>query len=493
MSDNFAKALSEGFTGEKSVTEEKTFSELFESYSAGMNEDIQVGDKIRGEIISVGMDTVFVNTGTKIDGAVEKAELLDDKGELSYNKGDTIELYVVSMDENEIRLSKAISGIGGLNLLQDAFHNKIPVEGRVKEQCKGGFNVEVLQRRAFCPISQMELKFIETPGDYVGKVFQFMITQFEEQGKNIVVSRRELLSKEQEKTRKENLEKFSVGSVLEGKVLNLKPYGAFVELFPGIEGMVHISEVSWSRVGHPEEVLKLNDLIKVKVTEIGQGNKPNQLKIALSIKQVTGDPWDTSEEKFNIGDKIKGKVTRCMDFGAFVEIAPGIEGLVHISEMSYKKRVLKPEDIVQAGETIDVMIKEIDSEKRRISLSIRDAEGDPWVGVQERYKIGQAVEGTIEKKEKFGFFIILEPGVTGLLPKSKISKFHKPGLIEKLREGDAITIIIEEIKPGERRITLGTGDSADEDNWQKYTKGDKKGGLGSLGEKLQQALDSKNS
>ncbi|MCP4346714.1 MAG: 30S ribosomal protein S1 [Desulfobacterales bacterium] len=490
MSDNFAKALSEGFTNGKSVNEEKTFSELFETYSAGMNEDIQVGDKIRGEIISVGMDTVFVNTGTKIDGAVDKAELLDDKGELPYKIGDTVELYVVSVDENEIRLSKAISGVGGLNLLQDAFQNKIPVEGRVKEQCKGGFNVEILHRRAFCPISQMELKYIETPGDYVGKAFQFMITQFEEQGKNIVVSRRELLSIEQEKTRKENLEKFSAGSVLEGRVLNLKPYGAFVELFPGIEGMVHISEISWSRVEHPEEVLKPNDLIKVKVTEIKQGDKPNQLKIALSIKQVTGDPWDTSDEKFNIGDKIKGKVTRCMDFGAFVEIAPGIEGLVHISEMSYKKRVLKTEDIVKPGETIDVMIKEIDSGKRRISLSIKDAEGDPWIGVQERFKPGQPVEGTIERKEKFGYFISLEPGVTGLLPKSKISKSHQPGLIEKLKEGDAITIIVEEVRQNERRITLGVGDSADEDDWRKYTKGDS-AGLGSLGEKLQQALNSK--
>ncbi|MCP4109005.1 MAG: 30S ribosomal protein S1 [Desulfobacteraceae bacterium] len=490
MSDNFAKALSEGFTNGKSVNEEKTFSELFETYSAGMNEDIQVGDKIKGEIISVGMDTVFVNTGTKIDGAVDKAELFDDQGELPYQIGDTVELYVVSMDENEIRLSKAISGVGGLNLLQDAFQNKIPVEGRVKEPCKGGFNVEILQRRAFCPISQMELKYIESPGDYIGKVFQFMITQFEEKGKNIVVSRRELLSIEQEKTRKENLEKFSVGSVLEGKVLNLKPYGAFVELFPGIEGMVHISEISWSRVEHPEEVLKLNDLIKVKVTEIKQGDKPNQLKIALSIKQVTGDPWDTSDEKFNIGDKIKGKVTRCMDFGAFVEIAPGIEGLVHISEMSYKKRVLKAEDIVKPGETIDVMIKDIYSEKRRISLSIKDAEGDPWIGVQERFKPGQAVEGTIEKKEKFGYFISLEPGVTGLLPKSKISKSHQPGLIEKLKEGDTITIIVEEVRQNERRITLGAGDSADEDDWRKYTKGNS-AGLGSLGEKLQQALNSK--
>lgn len=491
MSDEFAKALSEGFTEGKSVTEEKTFSELFESYSAGMNEDIQVGDKIKGEIISIGMDTVFVNTGTKIDGAADKAELLDDNGELPFEKGDMLELYVVAVNENEIRLSKAISGVGGLNILKDAFQNRIPVEGRVKEQCKGGFNIEIVERRAFCPISQMDLKFVETPEDYVGKSYQFLITQFEEKGNNIVVSRRELLSKEQEATKKEYLEQLTVGSVLEGRVSNLKPYGAFVEMAPGVEGMVHISEVSWSRVEKIEEVLKINDLIKVKVTEIGQGSKPNQLKIALSVKQVTGDPWDSSDEMFRIGEKTSGKVTRCMDFGAFVEIAPGIEGLVHISEMSYKKRILKPEDVVQAGETVDVMIKEIDSERRRISLSMRDAEGDPWIGVREKYSVGQAVDGTIERKEKFGYFVVLEPGITGLLPKSKISKFHKPSLIEKMKIGDTITTIVEDIKADERKITLGPGDSKDEDNWQKYARDKKAASLGSLGEKLQQALNSK--
>ncbi len=240
-----------------------------------------------------------------------------------------------------------LSGVGGLNLLQDAFDSGLPVEGTVKEQCKGGFHVEMMQRTVFCHISQMDLKFVETPDDYIGKVYPFIISRFEEEGKNIVVSRRMLLEKEQEAGQKKFLEEVSPGSILEGKVSSLKPYGAFVELFPGLEGMAHVSELSWSRVEKPEDILSKGDSVTVKVLDIKQGDKPGHLKISLSVKQAEGNPWDSDEEKFHEGDKVRGKVTRCMDFGAFVEIAPGIEGLVHISEMSYKKRVLKPEEIVK--------------------------------------------------------------------------------------------------------------------------------------------------
>jgi small subunit ribosomal protein S1 len=469
----------------------ESFAELLASYSSGMNEEVRVGDRVRGEIISIGRDSVFVNTGSKIDGAVDKAELSDENGELPFRIGDVLDLYIVSYNESEIRLSRAISGAGGLNLLQEAYSNRIPVEGKVTEQCKGGFYVEVIQRRAFCPVSQIDLRFTESPEAYIGKTYPFLIVRFEESGRNIVVSRRSLLEQEAEVGKKKFLENVKVGAVLQGKVTTLMPYGAFVELFPGVEGMVHVSELSWSRVEKPEEVLTVGDLLTVKVTGIEPGKKADQLKISLSVKQVTGNPWESEEELFRIGDKIRGKVTRCTNFGAFVEIAPGIEGLVHISEISWKKRVLKPEDVVKTGELVDVMVKEIDMAKHRISLSIRDAEGDPWTDVTGKYAVGQSVEGTIEKKEKFGYFVTLEPGVTGLLPKSKIAKSEKPSVIEKLKEGDAITVTIEEIHPDSRKITLGTGDAAEEGNWHKYAKDVKKPSVGSFGEKLQNALDFK--
>ena len=272
-------------------------------------------------------------------------------------------------------------------------------------------------------------------------------------------------------------------------VTRLMPYGAFVELTPGIEGMVHLSEISWSRVESAETALTTGESVRVKLIGMEEGERPEQAKLSLSIKQTTGDPWESVKEQFTLGAKIKGKVTKCVKFGAFVEITEGVEGLVHISEMSYR-RVLKAEDVVTAGEVVDVMIKEIDTEKRRISLSIRDAEGNPWIDIHKKYTVGQSVEGIIEKKVNFGYFIELEPGITGLLPKSKISRHHKPASIEKIKEGEPITVIVEEMHPDERKITLGPGDAEDEGNWKNFTK-DADKPMGSLGEKLQQALKSK--
>jgi len=467
-----------------------SFADLLDSYRVEMREDLQVGDKVKGEIISIGRDTVFIDTGTKTDGAVEKEELLDDNGELPFKEGDQVELYVVSVSESEVRLSKAISGSGGLNLLRDAFEGAIPVQGKVKELCKGGFLVEMMQRRAFCPGGQMDVHFVEDPDDYVGKEYQFLITQFEEHGKNIVVSRRELLERELKKARQEFYETLAIGAQLEGRVTRLKPFGAFVELFPGIEGMVHLSELSWSRVERPDDVLKVGESVTVKVIGIEEGEGSGQVKIGLSIKEVTGDPWDTVEERFREGDEATGTVTRCADFGAFVEIAPGIEGLVHISEMSYRKRVLKPEDVVKPGDSVHVIVREVDASRRRISLSIRDVEGDPWMEVEEKYHVGQSREGIVEKKEQFGYFIALEPGVTGLLPKSRIKNSFQSASIEKLKEGDTIPVIIEEIKSNERKMTLAVGDSRDEGDWKSFARATEKP-LGTLGEKLQRALKSK--
>jgi small subunit ribosomal protein S1 len=214
------------------------------------------------------------------------------------------------------------------------------------------------------------------------------------------------------------------------------------------------------------------------------------LKISLSMKQLTENPWDSVDRQFREGEKVLGTVTRCAGFGAFVEVAPGIEGLVHISEMSYTKRVLKPEDIVKAGETVSVVIKEIDADKRRLSLSIRDAAGDPWIDVKEKFAVGQSLEGVLEKKEKFGFFVTLAPGITGLLPKSKISQGQKSSELDKLKEGDSMPVIIEAIDTDKRKITLAPGNAEDERNWQKFA-GDDSSSIGSLGEKLSQAITRK--
>jgi small subunit ribosomal protein S1 len=467
---------------------EESFAELFESYTSGMSEDIRVGDKISGKIIAISDNAVFVDTGTKADGVVDLTELQDEAGELPYAVGDTLELFVVAASESEVRLSKAIAGIGGLSMLQDAFRNKIPVEGKVIQTIKGGFQVEVLQRRAFCPLSQIDTQYVENTEQYIGQTLQFRITELAERGRNIVVSRRDLLEAEQEQTRQEFIKTLAEDQVLSGRVTHLMPYGAFVELIPGLEGMVHISELSWSRLDKPEEAVSPGDKIEVKILSIDNGDK--RMKIALSAKQVTGDPWERVADEIESGQKITGKVTRCAPFGAFIEIRPGIEGLVHISEMSYTRRVMNPEEIVQPGQTISVLIKEIDVLKRRIGLSIRDAEGDPWLDVTERFTVGQPVSGTVEKLEKFGIFVTLSPGIVGLLPKSVISRSSKTAQIDKLKQGDTISVVVSTIQAAERKISLSLGDSDDESNWRQFAEKSTSSttSLGALGDKLAEAL-----
>lgn len=479
-------------TSDTRDTEEKSFAEIMESYGSGRDESIRLGEKIRGKILSIGKDGVFVDTGTKIDGVVEKGELVDENGVLPYNVGDIVELYVVSSRSDEIKLSKAASKSGGLHALRSAYENSVPVEGKVQGQVKGGFHVEVMKRRAFCPAGQMDLRFVADPEEHIGKTYLFRITQFEENGKNIVVSRRELLKEEQAKARQEFLKELKVGSELDGRITRVMPYGAFVEIFPGLEGMVHLSELSWSRVAKPEELVRRDEVIRVKVLGIGQEGAEDRIRISLSAKQVTRDPWEDLETRLHVGDRLKGKVTRCAKFGAFVEIAPGVEGLVHLSEMSYKKRVVKPEDIVTPGDIVEVMIKDLEPSKRRISLSIREAEGDPWSEVAERFHVGQTLDGTVEKKERFGFFISLAPGITGLLPKSRLAESGAPGLSERIREGDTIRVVIEVIQPEERKMTLGLAKTGDEEeNWHRFTGTGAKRGFGSLAEKLQLALKTK--
>jgi small subunit ribosomal protein S1 len=470
--------------------DETSFAELFESYNSKMSEDIQVGDKISGKVISIGTNTIFIDTGTKVDGAVEKDELFTEDGELSCAVGDVLDLYVIAANEGEIRLSKAISGIGGLNMLIDAHKGAIPVEGKVLQTCKGGFYVEVIKRRAFCPISQMDIKYVEQPESYVGRIFQFLIKRIEENGRNIVVTRQELLKQEQEQAHREFFEKLSEDTILTGRVTCLMPYGAFVELTPGLEGMVHISELSWSKPEKPEDVVKLGDEVQVRLLKIFQGEKDGQKKISLSMKQVSQNPWGTVNDRFKVGAKVQGKVTRCMKFGAFVEIEAGVEGLVHISEMSYLKRVLHPEDEVTPGQTVWVMIKEIDIPNKRIGLSIRDAVGDPWAEVKEKFNPGQTVQGTLEKKASFGYFINIDPGITGLLPISKIKASENAPAIERAKVGDGITVIIESIQVVQRKILLEPENATVEEDWRQFTTGSDTS-LGSLGEQLQKALKQK--
>lgn len=460
----------------------KTMADLLDAYEKEKKPRVHVGDRIKGEIIAIGKDTVFVDTGTKIDGVVDIEELLDAERNLPYQVGDELELYVMSISRSGISLSRAISGAGGDHILEEAHAKAVPVEGKVKGVIKGGFEIEILKRRAFCPISQIELRYVSTPEDYVGQTFEFLITQFEEGGKNIVVSRRVLLEQEQQKNRETYVQTLVVGSTVQGRVTKLMPFGAFVELVPGVEGMIPISEMAWSRTEKVEDVMAVGDMVSAKLIVLSGE------KITLSLKQVSGDPWETVLDRYKQGDTLRGKVMRLTKFGAFVELEPGIEGLVHISEMSYRKRVNKPEEVVAPGDGVAVLVKAIEPEKRRIALSMKEAEGDPWADIEQRYPIGKPFEGTLEKKEKFGWFIALEPGITGLLPKSRLDKAVDFAALDKLKEGASIKIRVEEISKTDRKLSLGLAETGEED-WQQFTSTTSV--MNPLAAKLQKAMTQK--
>lgn len=481
--------------GEMGIPEEESFEALLEAYGDGLGEELKVGDKVDAEVISIGESSVYVSTGTKSDGVVDRMDLINEDGELTVVVGDTLTLYVVSADESEVVLSRKMSGAGSFEVLFDAFTNGTPVEGKVNEQIKGGFSVTLMGNRAFCPVSQIDTAFVENGEEYIGKSFTFLVTRIEGNGKNIVISRRKILEEELQEVRAAYLEGLSEGDTVEAKVIKLMPYGAFMELHAGVEGMAHISELSWSRVQSCDEAVKVGDLLPVKVLKIETEPVKKTFRIALSVKQASQDPWELVGDTIHVGEQFSGKVVRIAPFGAFVEVAPGTEGLVHISEMSYTKRILKPEDAVSEGETVQVVVKAIDLEKKRLSLSIRDAHGDPWQGATLKYPVGSKVTGSVEKKESYGIFVKLEPGVTALLPKSKLAEAANASALGSKKPGESIELLVEAVDEEKRRITLVSTEAADgASNWKGYTatpKAASGSSMGTMGDLLKAAMNKK--
>jgi small subunit ribosomal protein S1 len=371
----------------------------------------------------------------------------------------------------------------------------LPVEGRVVELVKGGVRVQVLGKLAFCPISQLDTRRVETGEEFVGKKMSFRITQLSEGGRNIIVSRKKLLEEERGATAGSFATEHKAGDVVTGRISRLEKFGAFVEVSPGIDGLAHISELSWSRVNDPAEAVQVGQELPVKILKMER--EGDRLRISLSVKQAEGTPWERLPPEIQTGHVMDGKVTRCMKFGAFVELVPGIEGLIPLSEMTYDKRAMRAEDFVKEGEAVSVMVKDVDLGARRISLSLRDAAGvDPWSLVAQKYPVGTIVSGKVERRELYGLFIRLDEGVTGLLPKSKTHDYPEFPY-DKLKIGETVAVQVDELRMGERRMSLGVPKDPNSDEWRNYvstgaSKGsEQKSGFGSLGDKLREALDKK--
>jgi small subunit ribosomal protein S1 len=352
-----------------------------EQPSGGRRKLPNIGDSVRGRVVSVGSEAVFVALGSKAEAMIELSQVMDEQGEVRVSVGDTIEARVVEMrgETAVLRMSMGTSrGPEAKNELTQAHAHGIPVEGLVTGVIKGGVEVQVAGMRAFCPISQLDDKFVQDATLYVGQRLTFRITRYESDRKNpnIVLSRRALLDEENKVRAAETRASLREGAVVTGKVTSIKPYGAFVDI-GGLEGMIHVSELGFARVENPADVLQEGQQVEVQVVRMektGDAKRPE--RIALSLKALAKDPWEEVEQRFPQGTQVRGKVTRLQQYGAFIEVLPGIEGLVHISQLGGGRRIQHPREVVRVGDEIEVNVLGVDRERRRISLAMLGAESE---------------------------------------------------------------------------------------------------------------------
>jgi small subunit ribosomal protein S1 len=478
---------------ENEMEEKETFEELLKASSEGPGRKLFPGDKVSGKVLKVSKDTIFVDLGGKSEGIADIQEFLDKKGNLTIKQGDWVEMRVASIRDG-IHLTKGmkVQGPDSLDILREAKENLIPVEGRVTKAVKGGFEIDFSGLRAFCPLGQIDIQFCEKPEDHVGARYSFRIMEIKEKGKNIIVSRRVLLEEEREEKSKETLARLKPDLECEGKVTKLTDFGAFVDI-GGIEGMVHISEISHGRIKHPSEILKPGQQVKVRVLKI-ETDKEGRPKVSLSIKALEPDSWEKGLG-FEEGEIIRGKVSKLADFGAFVEVAPGVDGLVHISEISYE-RVPHPSKFLREGDEVDVLVMGIDRQTHRISLSIKEAtvkkrmEQEGQGSDKVRLEKGQVLKGIVEDSKPYGLFVRLlqfGPKVRGLLPMEELRDSEKRDVKRKFPKGQEIQVEIISIDE-QGRIRLSQKvieEREDKEDYKKYIeKEDKVGKLGTLGDVL---------
>lgn len=355
-----------------------SFEQLFAQSEKSMDRKLRVGDTFQGEILSIGKEEAFVSTGTPVDGMMFTRDLMDENKQVMHHVGDVIDCVVTALKGGEIRVAK--KGAKGVEAdsLEDAFDMELPVEGRVTEAVNGGFRVSIQGKTAFCPISQIDLKFVNDTSEYINKKFEFLITQFDSKGRNIVVSRRKLLDLQKAENEGAFMQKHEVGAILEGRIARLERFGAFVELEPGVEGLIHVSELAWSRIHDPKEVVSVGQNVAVKLLKIEEVD--GKLKISLSMKQADGEgnPWSTITQRFPLGTVVPGKVEKKETYGLFVNLAPGITGLLPKSKYRDSLDAQQFEN-KKRGDDVMVQIDSIDTDSKKISLGVPgESEDHSW-------------------------------------------------------------------------------------------------------------------
>lgn len=335
----------------------------------------RVGDEVTARVVAISADAVFVDLGAKAEGVIDRAELLDDHNQLRVAVGDTVTARVVDTSGGSVVLrTKIARGAEAASELAQAQAHRLPVEGTVTAAIKGGVEVDIAGVRGFCPVSQLDLRYVEDPSTYVGKRLEFLVTRYEAAGRggkpNVVVSRRSLVEEEAKKRAAETREHLSIGSIVSGVVTSIKDYGAFVDV-GGLEGMIHITELGFDRVKHPSDVLKVGDQVEVAITKIEPASGDKRERIGLSLKALQEDPFEKAAAELAEGQRTSGEISRLEAFGAFVTLAHGAQGLIHVSELAGDRRVNHPRDAVTVGQKVDVVVLGVDREKKRIALSMK--------------------------------------------------------------------------------------------------------------------------
>jgi small subunit ribosomal protein S1 len=422
------------------------FMALYEESISGIKE----GQIVNGTVVSVGPSEVMVDIGFKSEGAVSIKEFSDPA---AIEIGQEVEVFLENVEDQEgqVVLSKQKADFMRVwDSIKDAHDTGNTVEGRLMRRIKGGIVVDLFGVEAFLPGSQIDIRQVKNFDQFIGQEFPFKIIKLNKARRNIVVSRRAVLEEERSRMREEIIKVLEEGQVREGVVKNITDFGAFIDL-GGVDGLLHITDMSWGRVNHPSELVSIGDRIKVKVLNYDRERE----RISLGLKQLTTHPWENIEEKYPIDSQIRGKVVSITDYGAFVELEEGIEGLVHISEMSWTQHVRHPSKLVNIGDMVEVMVLKVDSENQKISLGMKQTEDDPWETLDSKYPPGTKLEGTVRSLTNFGAFVEIEDNIDGLVHISDMSWTKRiRQASEMFKKGDEIPVTVTEIDIKRRRISL---------------------------------------
>jgi small subunit ribosomal protein S1 len=437
------------------------FSQMFEQ--SLQDRDYKVGDIVKGKIVEVQTDYVLVDINYKSEGLIPINEFRVVDGALSVKSGDEVEVFIdrIENENGMIVLSKDKADMyKAWNDITRAAENQELIEGTVIAKVKGGLSVDI-GVKAFLPGSQIDLRPVRNMDVYIGKKYKFKVIKFNKKRGNIVLSRRALLEEERESMKTQTMDAMKEGSVIRGMVKNITEYGAFLDL-GGMDGLLHITDMSWGRIKHPSEVLNVGDEIEVMVLKYDQEKE----RVSLGLKQLQRDPWLDTAEKYSKGSQVTGKVTSLVDYGAFVEIGEGVEGLIHVSEMSWTKKVKHPSQALNVGDEVRAMVLDIDQENRRISLGLKQLETNPWLELKESYTPGTIIEGEVKSITDFGVFVGVEDGIDGLVHISDFSwakRVNHPS--EMFTKGQKVRAVVLGVDVENERFSLGVK-QLEADPWQ---------------------------